>query len=114
MTIQSPVPDAVVCGDDLIVLGALGQLRRAGVDVPGHTRVTGFDGTVLSTIVEESLTTIKQPLEQITAAAIDALLNRIAGDRPDTHLDAQLIPNLQPGSTTASEWVTSVRRPQST
>ncbi|WP_142060152.1 LacI family DNA-binding transcriptional regulator [Pseudarthrobacter sp. B4EP4b] len=100
MSIQDPIPDAIVCGDDLIALGAYGQLRRAGVDVPGRTKVTGFDGTVLSTIVEPSLTTIKQPLEQISNAAIEALVRRMRGHIRPTFVNEQFEPRLQTGGTT--------------
>lgn len=100
MSIQGPLPDAVVCADDLIALGAFGQLLRDGVNVPDRTKVTGFDGTVLSTIVEPSLTTIKQPLEEIAAAGIETLLRRIAGEKRTVHFNQHFTPRLQPGGTT--------------
>lgn len=38
-----PLPDAVVCADDLIALGVLQACTAAGVSVPGNVLVTGFD-----------------------------------------------------------------------
>jgi LacI family transcriptional regulator len=72
-----PVPDAVICANDLIAVGVMQTLRRAGVDVPGDTAVTGIDDTAVAEIAEPSLTTVRQPIEQIGDEAVRMMLSRL-------------------------------------
>ncbi|MFJ2609286.1 LacI family DNA-binding transcriptional regulator [Streptomyces sp. NPDC091279] len=53
-------PDGVVCGDDLIALGVLRGLSRAGVSVPDQVAVTGFDDIAFAEISDPPLTTMRQ------------------------------------------------------
>lgn len=87
--------DAIICANDTIAIGALRLLRQAGVAVPQQTIVTGFDDIPFAELTEPSLTTIRQPLQEIGDRAIDLLLARIAQpDRPVSRLevDVALIP----------------------
>jgi len=47
----------------LTALGAIRALTRAGVKVPEHCSVVGFDDVPLSSLAAPSLTTVRQPLE---------------------------------------------------
>ncbi|MDY5147849.1 LacI family DNA-binding transcriptional regulator [Actinotignum sanguinis] len=80
------IPDAVICADDLIAVGALGELTRRGINVPREVMVTGFDGTVLAQVVEPQLTTLAQPVENMMEAAITQLFARadLPADAPAT------------------------------
>lgn len=71
------VPDAVIAGDDLIAMGLLIGLKRAGFSVPGDVLVTGFDGTMLAEISDPSLTTIEQPFASLARETVRALVRRI-------------------------------------
>ncbi len=73
------LPDGVVCGNDTIAMGVLDVLTRRGVRVPEDVRVTGFDDIPYAELVQPPLTTVRQPLEQITAEAVRVLTSRLAG-----------------------------------
>jgi LacI family transcriptional regulator len=73
-----PLPDAIVCANDLIAIGVLQALRERGLKVPLDVAVTGFDNTVLAVASDPQLTTVRQPLEDVGAAAVAALQQAIA------------------------------------
>lgn len=72
------LPDAVVCGNDEIAVGLLGELRRGHVQVPGDLLVTGFDDIRFAQMIDPPLTTVRQPREQIAAECIRLLDARMA------------------------------------
>ncbi|MGA3217147.1 MAG: LacI family DNA-binding transcriptional regulator [Acidimicrobiales bacterium] len=75
------LPDAVVCGNDLIALGVLRQFHLSGVLVPKDVLVTGFDDIALAELSTPSLTTIRQPHNAIAGEALRLLADRF--ERPD-------------------------------
>src|SRR6185437_3707227 len=66
-------PDAVVCGNDEIALGLLAALHRAGVSAPRDLLVTGYDDIAMAALCDPSLTTARQPQEEIAAEAVRLL-----------------------------------------
>jgi LacI family transcriptional regulator len=83
------LPDAVVCANDELALGVLGQLRTAGVDVPQRVAVTGWDDVMAARYA--GLTTVRQPMRDLGATAARLLDARIAG-APDTAPRHELLP----------------------
>ena len=87
---------AVVAGNDLIALGALDALRRAGIRCPGDVSVTGFNDMPFVDRLTPPLTTVRLPLEEMGRIAARALLDQLRGapaarDRRSTLLPAELI-----------------------
>lgn len=81
--------DALVCATDQLALGALHALVDAGVSVPGSMAVTGFDDIPAAEQCFPPLTTIRQPLADMVAAAF---LSIVEGAQPSTAAyDGQLI-----------------------
>ena len=72
-------PDAVFCFSDDLALGSLRALHERGVRVPADMYVVGFDDIEESRFAIPSLTTIRPDRAQIANAALDILLQRIAG-----------------------------------
>lgn len=72
------LPDAVVCGNDEIAVGVLGEFRRRQVRVPEDVLVTGFDDIRFAALADPPLTTIRQPHEQLAAECIRLLDARMA------------------------------------
>jgi DNA-binding LacI/PurR family transcriptional regulator len=70
---------AIVCGSDLMALGAIRAIRRAGLDVPRDVSVVGFDDSVLMEFTDPPLTTIHQDVVGMSEAAVRALLEEIDG-----------------------------------
>ena len=70
---------AVVCGSDLMALGAIRAAHRLGLTVPEDVSVVGFDDSAFMTLVHPPLTTIRQPVESMGRAVVDLLMQQIAG-----------------------------------
>jgi LacI family transcriptional regulator len=77
--LDTGLPDAVVCGNDTIALGVLSALLRRGLRVPEDVRVTGFDDIPYAELSQPSLTTVRQPQEQMAAEAVRVLTSQLAG-----------------------------------
>lgn len=80
-----PEVTAFVCANDLIAFGAMGWAREAGIAMPDGIAITGFDDLSFAALVDPGLTTVRQPLEQITAAVARSLGRVLA---PDVDADA--------------------------
>ncbi|MGE7437805.1 LacI family DNA-binding transcriptional regulator [Kitasatospora sp. NPDC001175] len=71
---------AIVCGSDMMALGAIRTVRQRGLSVPQDISVVGFDDSPLIAFTEPPLTTIRQPVEAMATAAVDALLEEVGGN----------------------------------
>ena len=76
-----PLPDAVVCFNDLLALGLLRGLAEAGVRVPDDIAVIGIDDVEDGRYVRPSLSTVALDKRQIADAAVELLAARVAGRR---------------------------------
>jgi LacI family transcriptional regulator len=74
------LPDAIVCGADIVALGVLRALRLHKIDVPGQVKVTGFDGILFAELCDPPLTTLRQPVPVIAAEVARLLDARLHGD----------------------------------
>ncbi|WP_084464410.1 LacI family DNA-binding transcriptional regulator [Microtetraspora fusca] len=69
--------DALMCANDLIALGALDVLRRAGRRVPEDVAVVGMDDTDLAAVAWPSLTSVSLGSARRGRAAVELLLDRL-------------------------------------
>lgn len=77
MLAQADLPDAVVCGADVVALGVLQGFDALGVRVPEDVLVTGYDDIPLSSHSRLSITTVRQPVDEIAARAVEILTEAI-------------------------------------
>ena len=77
---------ALVCYNDLSAFGAIRALMDRGLHVPDDISVVGFDDIEAAAYYNPSLTTIRQPLNQMGVVASRILLQRIRGQEtfPDS------------------------------
>ncbi len=75
-----PLPTAIVSANDLMAIGALRELKNAGLRVPEDMSVIGFDDILFASLADPPLTTIALPRAEIGRAAIEALIQTIAAD----------------------------------
>ncbi len=68
---------ALMAFDDMTAFGAIRALSRAGLRVPEHCSVIGFDDIAASSLCTPSLTTIRQPMEAMGAMAAGMVLEGI-------------------------------------
>ena len=84
-------PDAIICANDMMAFGVLDALRHElGVRVPQEASVVGFDGARPARWASFSLTTFRQPVDQMAAAAASMLLERI--DEPGLGPEQRVFP----------------------
>lgn len=81
LTATGALPQAIVCGNDLIALGVLSALSEASVPVPDAVAVTGYDDIGFATLTRPALTTVRQPVDTLAEAAVDRLLGSDLTDR---------------------------------
>jgi DNA-binding LacI/PurR family transcriptional regulator len=84
----------IVCGSDVLALGAIRAVRRAGLRVPGDVSVVGYDDSWLLNCTDPPLTTVRQPIESMGKAAVALLVNQMesVSVHPETLLfDPELV-----------------------
>ncbi|WP_395336086.1 LacI family DNA-binding transcriptional regulator [Novosphingobium sp. BL-8H] len=67
-------PTAIFATNDAMALGVLTFAHRQGLSVPDDLSVVGFDDTPASATAWPPLTTVRQPLEEMGRAVVDALV----------------------------------------
>ncbi|MEV7972601.1 LacI family DNA-binding transcriptional regulator [Cellulomonas sp. NPDC089187] len=70
---------AVMAGDDPTAVQVLELLDAWGMNCPGQISVTGFDGVGVYASPLFGLTTVRQPVEQLAAAAMRVMVARLGG-----------------------------------
>jgi DNA-binding LacI/PurR family transcriptional regulator len=70
---------AVICGSDLMALGAIRAIRAHGLRVPEDVSVVGYDDSLLVAFTDPPLTTVRQSVQAMGTAAVRALLDEISG-----------------------------------
>lgn len=69
--------DAIFCGNDLIAIGAMKELKVNGYCIPEDIAVMGFDDIYISELVEPELTTVRQPNYEMGQRAAGLLIEYI-------------------------------------
>ncbi|MFR6673758.1 MAG: LacI family DNA-binding transcriptional regulator [Enterococcus avium] len=82
-----PNIDGIFAGDDLLATLAINSLVDSHKNVPEDVKVVGFDGAEQTLIYNSGLTTVQQPIGQISSVAVHKLLNMIAGKEEKDELD---------------------------
>lgn len=81
--LSGPVlPSAVICHNDEMACGLMGELQRSGLRVPEDISVTGFDNIEMSAHLTPGLTTIQQHRMDLGAKAAGTLLALLEGGTP--------------------------------
>jgi LacI family transcriptional regulator, repressor for deo operon, udp, cdd, tsx, nupC, and nupG len=66
-----------ICASDVLALGAIRAVRRAGMTVPGDVSVVGYDDSGWLNCTDPPLTTVRQPIESMGKAAVALLVNQM-------------------------------------
>jgi LacI family transcriptional regulator len=77
-----PRPTVVMCGNDVLAVGAVKRARMLGLSVPGDVSVTGFDDIDIASVVDPALTTVHVPHRTMGAAAARLLTRMIEENAP--------------------------------
>lgn len=75
------LPTAVIAGNDLTAVGAMGQFASLGLRVPEDVSVVGYDDSQIARLDLIGLTTIRQPVDWFGELGATMILERMAGRR---------------------------------
>lgn len=101
-------PTAVFAANDISAIAILQVAAELGLRVPADLSVVGFDDIPEATRLATPLTTVRQPMGRLGAAAVTLLLTLMRGETPEaTHL--RLPTKLIPRATTAPPPATPAR-----
>ena len=70
---------AIICGSDIMALGAIRAVRARGLDVPGDVSVVGYDDSPFMAFTDPPLTTVRQPVASMSQSAVQTLVDAITG-----------------------------------
>jgi len=86
---------AIFCFNDIAAIGAIRAIRDAGLSVPEDISVIGFDDILGASYHTPSITTVRQPLDEMGRRGAQILLERIANPagefEPEIVMKPQLI-----------------------
>lgn len=71
-------PDGIVCANDFTAAQAMRSLLDLGIGIPEQVRIVGFDDVKYASLLPVPLTTLRQPCQEIGAAAINVMLERLS------------------------------------
>lgn len=67
------LPDAIVCGADVIAVALVAELRAAGVQVPERVAIVSYDDSTLGALTVPPLTSVSQPVDAMAREAVRLL-----------------------------------------
>ena len=84
---------AIFAISDVMAIGACRAIFDKGMRVPQDIAVAGYDGIDISKYYSPSITTVKQPVEDIAREAVLLLFDIISGKKEHQHkvFDAELL-----------------------
>jgi LacI family transcriptional regulator len=85
-------PTAIIGGNNVIALGVLQAIVDLGFHCPDDVSVAGIDDVPWSGLVRPRVTTVAQPIEEITRLAVEWLLERISHREPGHAVRRKVFP----------------------
>ena len=92
--LQLPVPPtAIFASNDDMAAATIAVAHRRGLAVPSDLTVCGFDDTTVATRIWPELTTVRQPIGEMSRAALELLVRKVKARRANVELssDRQLL-----------------------
>ncbi len=82
-------PTAILCGNDVLAVGAVRQAQEMGIRVPDDISITGFDDIELARIVQPGLTTVHVPHREMGRKAANELIEMIEHNTPGRSVELE-------------------------
>ena len=79
---RDPRPTVIVCGNDVVALGALNAAKDLGISVPGEVSMVGFDDLPVAAWPLVRLSTVAFDLDAMARKAASLLVRRIEAEEP--------------------------------
>lgn len=87
-------PTAIFAYNDLMALGAIQAINERGLRVPDNVAMIGFDGIALTEHTCPPLSTVEQPIPEMSRLALTMLLDRINDRAPSESRTVVVEPRL--------------------
>ena len=78
---RTPGPSIVLCGNDVLAVGAIRGAEELGLKVPDDISITGFDDIEIAQVVSPALTTVHVPHRDMGRLAAEELVGMIEDER---------------------------------
>ena len=88
---QAQRPTAIFASNDEMAAGVIAAAHKSGISVPDELSIAGFDDSVIATVVWPQLTTVRQPIKEMAAAAVNMVIKQCRGQTKD-ELTARKLP----------------------
>ena len=90
LAVDNP-PTAVFTVNDTYAIGACSGARDLGFRVPEDLSIVGFDDVFIAEVMQPPLTTIRQPVEKMSALIVEKIIESLEtdGDINDPHIELQ-------------------------
>ncbi|GGY38316.1 LacI family DNA-binding transcriptional regulator [Streptomyces djakartensis] len=88
------VPDGVFCTNDFLAAGVCRGLTERGVRIPDDVQVVGYGDLDIASFGATTLTTVRQPVEDLGRAAVEMLLDEIEARAEHAHETRVFAPGL--------------------
>jgi len=91
---KNPDITAIICGNDILAIGAIHGAQERGLKVPEDLSITGFDNIEILPFLKPSITTINSPSRRMGEKAADYILQQIKDKTNNVErieLEAELI-----------------------
>lgn len=82
-----PDLDGVFAGDDLLAVITMQIAAEKGIPVPEQLKIIGVDGVKQTMFFRPDLTTIQQPVKEISEQAVEKLIDLIEGRNSESRVD---------------------------
>ena len=83
------LPTAIFASNDDMAAATVAVAHRRGMDVPGDLTVCGFDDTTLAVTIWPELTTIRQPIVELSSVAVGLLVQKVRAQRSGAPQEAR-------------------------
>lgn len=80
ITGKPPCPTAIICGNDILAIGAMAECHALGLQIPEDISITGFDDMEFASLVTPGLTTVRFPTAELGIYAARHLMRKLAGE----------------------------------
>lgn len=85
-------PTAIFASNDDMALGCIAAIAEAGLMIPGDVSVAGFDDSPSSRFSRPQLTTVRQPVAEMSSVAAKLLIARAKSNEPLDQPFDELLP----------------------
>lgn len=82
-------PTCIIFPDDFSCIGGINAIQELGMEVPGDISIAGYDGVLLSQVLNPKLTTLKQDTKALGKYAAEKLIALI--DNPKANIIERIV-----------------------